>query len=286
MSWLWLRITRTEALFSLVLILTPLVWIALTNLYERHDYRDLIPLILSAILWLPYLLVLWNLRLAARSDPETVKKGLALGISWGFFIFALATYPISDRSAWQDPDWAIAALFCAISMLQITLVITAIKAYYSMQRNSDDWHILAMRLWLPAIGISLCVIFLPHLFRPARAANEASSIASLRTINTAQTIYAQDHPTEGFAASLKMLGPPPGAALIDAVLASGTKSGYIITLIATPPGQDGRVTKYTVAARPQRFERGETRSFFTDQSGNFHYTTEDRAPTAQDTPFP
>jgi hypothetical protein len=65
-------------------------------------------------------------------------------------------------------------------------------------------------------------------------------------------------------------------------LASGTKSGYVIKMFAAPPDSRGRVTRYTVIAQPQRFGKDDKRSFFTDESGAFHATPENRAPTIQD----
>ena len=93
-------------------------------------------------------------------------------------------------------------------------------------------------------------------------------------------LYAEQH--QGFAASLIELGPPPGAGLIDAVLATGRKSRYIIRMIAAPRDLHGRITKYIVVARPERFGKHGARSFLTDESGDFHVTSEDRVPTPRD----
>src|ERR1700739_1802106 len=79
------------------------------------------------------------------------------------------------------------------------------------------------------------------------------SVDSLRTINMAQVAYAETHPNKGFASSLAELGPSPGAELIDPGLASGTKSGYVFNLNAAPPEASGRITHYTVVARPEKY---------------------------------
>ena len=93
------------------------------------------------------------------------------------------------------------------------------------------------------LGISIipiliiAAIAIPNLLRARIAANEASSVASIRTLNAAQIAYASAYPKVGFAGSLSSLSgascsPPSShsACLIDTVLASGTKSGYVFVL--------------------------------------------------------
>jgi type IV pilus assembly protein PilA len=86
-----------------------------------------------------------------------------------------------------------------------------------------------------AIILIIAAIAIPNLLRARIAANEASAVASVRTINTAQISYNSAYPTVGFGANLTVLSngdstcaPPDsgGACLIDTQLATGTKSGY------------------------------------------------------------
>jgi type IV pilus assembly protein PilA len=88
-----------------------------------------------------------------------------------------------------------------------------------------------------AIILIIASIAIPNLLRARMSANEASAVAAVRTINTAQISYNSAYPTTGFANTLAELGgtncaPPSsgGACLIDSQLASGTKSGYTFTL--------------------------------------------------------
>jgi hypothetical protein len=99
--------------------------------------------------------------------------------------------------------------------------------------------------------------------------------------NTAQVEYGRAHPDKGFGSSLAELGPE-SADLIDSVLASGRKSGYVFLLTAAPPDSRGSTTHYTIIARPQKYGKQGTHSFFTDESGVQRFITEDRLPTAQD----
>jgi hypothetical protein len=52
-------------------------------------------------------------------------------------------------------------------------------------------------------------IAIPNLLRSRIAANEATAVGSLRTVNTAQVTYAVSYPQRGFAANLATLGPDP-----------------------------------------------------------------------------
>src|SRR3954464_10312211 len=88
-----------------------------------------------------------------------------------------------------------------------------------------------------AIILIIAAIAIPNLLRSRMAANEASAVGSLRTVNTSEVTYASTY-NVGFTTDLKSLGangvnpctaPTSAAAcLIDDVLAAGTKSGYII----------------------------------------------------------
>jgi type IV pilus assembly protein PilA len=84
-----------------------------------------------------------------------------------------------------------------------------------------------------AIILIIAAIAIPNLLRARMAANEASAVASIRTINTGMVTYNSTYPTVGFATSLAVLGgtapctpSSTTACLVDSVLASGTKSGY------------------------------------------------------------
>jgi type IV pilus assembly protein PilA len=94
-----------------------------------------------------------------------------------------------------------------------------------------------------AIILIIAAIAIPNLLRARIAANEASAVSSVRTINTAQITYISSYPTTGFAATLGALGgaspctPASNkACLIDNVLATATaapgKSGYQFTVTA------------------------------------------------------
>src|SRR5260370_27080596 len=95
-----------------------------------------------------------------------------------------------------------------------------------------------------AIILIIAAIAIPNLLRSRMAANEASAVGSLRTINTAEVTYSNTYPTVGFGALAALGGTAANCAgatyassanacLIDDVLATtAVKSGYNFTATA------------------------------------------------------
>jgi type II secretory pathway pseudopilin PulG len=93
------------------------------------------------------------------------------------------------------------------------------------------------------IILIIAAIAIPNLLRSRIAANEASAVGSMRTINTAELSYSTTYPSVGFTATLINLGKNGGdctaptsttACLIDDSLATTSatvlKSGYYFAL--------------------------------------------------------
>lgn len=123
-----------------------------------------------------------------------------------------------------------------------------------------------------SILLIIAAMAIPNFLRARMAANEASTVGSCRSLNTAEFTYSAFY-QRGYTATLAQLGPPASgpatadaADLIDAVLASGTKSGYAYTYT---PGSlvAGTWSAYQFRAAPTRPNDTGTRYFFTDPSG-------------------
>ena len=117
-----------------------------------------------------------------------------------------------------------------------------------------------------AIILIIAAIAIPNLLKSRMAANEASAVGSIRTINTAEITYSSTYPTVGFAASLAVLGgaapctpTSTTACLIDSLLSGGKKSGYNFAeapgTVATPQ------TTYYATAVPITLDQTGTRTF-------------------------
>ncbi len=91
-----------------------------------------------------------------------------------------------------------------------------------------------------AIILIIAAIAIPNLMRSRMAANEASAVGSLRTINTSEVTYFTSYGI-GFAPLLNLGGPIGAvcvassntACLLDGLLSAGTKSGYNIASVRT-----------------------------------------------------
>jgi type IV pilus assembly protein PilA len=130
-----------------------------------------------------------------------------------------------------------------------------------------------------AIILIIAAIAIPNLLRSRMAANEASAVGSLRTINTAEVTYASTYPSVGFAAKLADMGglgstcsagtapTTTNACIIDPVLTTGTKSGYTLAAVGTAGTSGAILVTYLATAVPVTNNTTGIRLFCSDQSG-------------------
>ena len=123
-----------------------------------------------------------------------------------------------------------------------------------------------------SIILIIAAMAIPNFLRARLAANEASAVSSCRLINTAEVTYSAFYQM-GYSSSLVQLGPPASgpataaaADLIDEILASGRRSGYVFSY--TPSALvGGMYSSYQVQANPAIPDGTGTRYFYTDPSG-------------------
>jgi hypothetical protein len=121
----------------------------------------------------------------------------------------------------------------------------------------------------------VAAIAIPNLLRARMAANEASAVGAIRTVNTAQIIYSNTYPQKGYAHDLASLGPGSSAGgipsanhanVLDSILGNAsctggswcTKSGFRFEVAAVCAGQ--RCDKFVVVGTPVTSSTG-SRSF-------------------------
>jgi len=151
-----------------------------------------------------------------------------------------------------------------------------------------------------AIILIIAAIAIPNLLRSRMAANEASAVGSLRTINTAEVTYASTYPVYGFT-DLATLGNatlpagPTQAGLLDPVLGctAGTtggacpKSGYnlSVTVAINSGGTGAPASVYSSQAYAQTQGTTGLRSFYSDGSGVIRYRTDGTSANSGDAPL-
>ena len=128
-----------------------------------------------------------------------------------------------------------------------------------------------------AIILIVAAIAAPNLLRSRIAANEASAVGSMRTINTAEITYASTYPSVGYATALTNLAGSSCAAptstaacLIDTTLAGATasatgKSGYFFTIATSS------ALGYTLLGTPSKIGSTGIKQFYTDGTAVIHY---------------
>ena len=133
-----------------------------------------------------------------------------------------------------------------------------------------------------AIILIIAAIAIPNLLRSRMVANEASTVSSLRTLNTAELTYNATY-NSGYTENLTRLGPPAASSqadanradIVDQILsgmgAGGTptsfnKSGYNFSY--TPTGTNmtfGFIAAYEISANPQVRGSSGQRSFYSNE---------------------
>ena len=160
-------------------------------------------------------------------------------------------------------------------------------------RNKQKGFSLIELLIVVAIILIIAAIAIPNLLRARIAANEASAVSSLRTMNTACITYNTSY--NAYPTALANLAPvatsgglptSTTADLLDATLTTGavpTKSGYKFTFGV---GSGAAGVTYAINADPISSNTTGVRTFFTDQTGVIHVnSTGGAAAVSSDSPL-
>ena len=160
-------------------------------------------------------------------------------------------------------------------------------------RKSDAGFTLIELLIVVAIISIIASVAVPGLLRSKMSANEASAIASMRTIAASQVSYSTTCGNGGYAASLVTLGtgtpgtPHPFISADLGMTVAPIKSGYVLTIAPGAMSQPGpndcngtpTITTFYATAVPQTYGTTGARSFAITAGNTVWQTTTGAAPT-------
>lgn len=149
----------------------------------------------------------------------------------------------------------------------------------SKSRKANSGFSLIELLIVVAIILVIAAIAIPNLIRARIAANQAAAVENCRTITSAEIIYYTTYGV-GFAPSLNALGGPVAGApivsnaqLIDDVLSTGNRSGYIFSYVPLSIDSNGAYQDYSLNADPQTIALTGNNHYFTDEPSVIHVNT-------------
>lgn len=217
-----------------------------------------------------------------------------IGLTWaaktGLFFSLLAILVAIDRLSSREILEGLSWAFVGLAL--VALMVSAIKTYYSMERDPHVIRFLYEKLgWFLVCFPILSLVYVPlFLYDSQSVARHGSTVRALGEINNAECQYASKY-AKSFSLNLKALGSSSGSAqpdasaasLIDSSLASGTKQGYTFIYSPGPRDSTGRITSYAITARCWCVD--ERLTFYTDESGVIRFTRENRPATVEDPPL-
>jgi hypothetical protein len=119
----------------------------------------------------------------------------------------------------------------------------------------------------------VAAIAIPNLIEARKSGNEASAIGCLKTITTAEVMHLEaDKDMDGVRdyGTLAELG---NETLIDPVLATGRRQGYVFTIsTAAGTGRDAGLPRFAATADPQTPGTTGDRYFGVDETGAIYYS--------------
>jgi len=265
------RLARVTGVATILLIAAPAVWDGDPSL-----------VLYAALLSLPY--VVFSLMKTGEKWQAWGRLFAWLGLATSFVCACLVVL-------WRS-DWRVPLYLLTLAALQAAQLL--------LLRRSHPEKVTARAPRIlggvyAALVAGFVILTIPTSFGGGSERlhqNEVAAMGSLRSINSAATLYFNNYQKLGYPRDLHAMGPSasPGkedehaAGMLEANLACAqspcVKAGY--TFEYQVEVKDGVVIHYRAYARPLTFERTGIASFYTSDDGVIHRTNENRAATPKD----
>jgi type IV pilus assembly protein PilA len=136
-------------------------------------------------------------------------------------------------------------------------------------RGFGGFTLIELMIVIAIISI-IAAIAIPNMMAARKHGNEASAIGSLKTIVTAETVFNQKDSEQDGNLDYGMLSELSNTQLVDPVLGSGTKSGYLFQVTYSTSTSEWLFFGMANPALPQ--QSGD-RYFATNHGGGVFYTS-------------
>ncbi len=135
-------------------------------------------------------------------------------------------------------------------------------------QKTKGFTLIELMIVIAIIAI-IAAIAIPNLIEARKHGNEAAAIGALKTVSTSQTLFREGDKDGNGILDYGTLAQLSDATLIDGVLGSGTKQGYLFT---TAPGDDTPEFLWFAVANPASPGTTGDRYFCTNHAGVIFYT--------------
>ena len=123
-----------------------------------------------------------------------------------------------------------------------------------------------------AIISIVAAIAVPTIFEARKSANEAAAIGTLKTIQSCQAVFRESDRDGDGSIDYGTLPELAQAGLIDGILATGTKAGYVFEVGPVRANANTQETMFWAYANPRVLDATGNRAYCTNHEGVVYYT--------------
>jgi len=211
-----------------------------------------------------FLLLLWR---------KTRAFGLGLAFATGLLVLLIALLRIPDAIEIQE-TWGLAAsYFGLMAALQAWLAGAAMMAYWRLRPGQRS---IPQLLW--AVFVAVLFLGISPIDMTRMRKNTAGAAARIKYLNECLASHFKEHPEAGYPADFA----PLAKQCPEELAGLGERSGYLFTYVPGSPDSTGRITRYSITARPVEYLVTGSLNFYSDETGVIRHTGANRSAAPSD----